>query len=494
MNGPEPIAARRRLLSAVAAYALLAYAVDRLPPSSKVVTVLLVVLTLGLALGGARAGPMRSGRWTAPLPFIGLLGTVLWELWLLPGRSLDLSLEALRAHFLDAGRWASAGLRDWAFSAEARLMIVLALGVVALSYAWRGMPGGRWRFPMALVLYGYLGAWALVGRPRPVIDVLLLEENACATLLRGEDPYVAATPNPYPSALYLPLEILRDGHILGFPYPPLTVLALVPGHLAGDVRWSLLAAVLGAVAFLVATGRRLGLPPGHPAELAALAFLLHPRGLMVVQRGWTEPLLALAAGAAAWAVVAHQPRSTGAALAALVTFKQTGVLGAAGFAWVARLRWRDVALGALAAGTLLLASVVWNPAAAWRGLITWHARSPFRVDSLSIPTVLVPPATLYLSPWEQAGLGLAGLAAAAGVLFLALRGPGASVSRSALATAAGLLAFFLLNKAAHVNYYWWAASFLALAAVSAAGEQSHGTSVAKRGAAALETPGEHSSG
>jgi hypothetical protein len=33
-----------------------------------------------------------------------------------------------------------------------------------------------------------------------------------------------------------------------------------------------------------------------------------------------------------------------------------------------------------------------------------------------------------------------------------------------------LLAIFLFNKAAQMNYYWWAGSFLPLAAIAAVGE------------------------
>ena len=35
----------------------------------------------------------------------------------------------------------------------------------------------------------------------------------------------------------------------------------------------------------------LGLPPGHRAELGAIALLCHPRWFMVLQNGWTEPFL-----------------------------------------------------------------------------------------------------------------------------------------------------------------------------------------------------------
>src|SRR5207244_3653349 len=119
--------------------------------------------------------------------------------------------------------------------------------------------------------------------------------------------------------------------------------------------------ILGAAAFMVATGRRLGLPPGHAAELAPIALLVHPRGLTVLQHGWTEPLLALAAAAAGWATAAARPRSLGLATAGLATLKQTGLLAAVGFARAGHRRWRGFVPGALAAASLLFAFFAWSP-------------------------------------------------------------------------------------------------------------------------------------
>src|SRR5207248_266262 len=80
--------------------------------------------------------------------------------------------------------------------------------------------------------------------------------------------------------------------ILSFCYPPLSILLALPGYyLAGDVRWSLLAATGLAATLLVAAGRRLGLPAGHRGELGAALLLFHPLTPIVVSRGWTEPFV-----------------------------------------------------------------------------------------------------------------------------------------------------------------------------------------------------------
>src|SRR5438067_13369117 len=104
--------------------------------------------------------------------------------------------------------------------------------------------------------------------------------------------------------------LTADGRVQSFPYPPLSLLLAVPGYLVGDVRWSLLAALLGTAALVVATGRRLGLPAGHPAELAATALLCHPRGLLVLETSWTEPFVALGLTATVWAMAGTRGRVT----------------------------------------------------------------------------------------------------------------------------------------------------------------------------------------
>ena len=61
-------------------------------------------------------------------------------------------------------------------------------------------------------------------------------------------------------------DYLKDGKIQSYPYPPASLLLVLPGYLSGDVRWCLLAAMVATAGMLAATGRRMGLPAGHPAE------------------------------------------------------------------------------------------------------------------------------------------------------------------------------------------------------------------------------------
>src|SRR5262249_14528937 len=210
------------------------------------------------------------------------------------------------------------------------------------------------------------------------------QQEACAFLLQGQNPYAAEYPNPYDDTRFFGPEVIKDGKVQSFPYPPLSLLLSMPGYLLGDVRWSLLLAILGTAAFLVATGRRLGLPAGHPAELAVIALLCHPRGLLVLEAAWTEPFLALAISACAWTLAAGQRRPTRWALAAGLGAKQFGLLWFPAVWASGRIGWRDVVFAITGAILLAIPFLMGDPAAFWRGVIAFHVYSPFREDSLSV--------------------------------------------------------------------------------------------------------------
>ena len=65
---------------------------------------------------------------------------------------------------------------------------------------------------------------------------------------------------------------------------------------------------------------------------------------------------------------------------------------------------------------------------------------------------------------------LLGPVAALAMLWVIHRRGALALSQAALGNAAVLLTLVLLSRAAHVNYYWWAGSFLALGILTAAAE------------------------
>jgi hypothetical protein len=344
-----------------------------------------------------------------------------------------------------------------------RAFLLILMGCVVVSYGWNSMPGGRYRFPLMVGLYLLLGAWMLSGWKPPPIDVWHFQQEAAGHLLAGENPYTSAYGNPRPNPAFYGPDIVKNGKVQSFPYPPLSLLLDVPGYVEGDVRWSLLIATAAAACLVVATGRRFGLPAGHPAEIAAAAILCHPRGLYVLQMAWTEPFLFLAMAASAWAIAARRQTLSGFALAAAATVKQYGVLWILPAWSTGRLEWRKMIAGAAVAALVMLPFVIWDPKAFWLGNVYFQISGPLRPDSLTVLSAV------YLLTATRLPSAL-GFIAAILMTWLVLRRPTKDLASAVLGEGAILLAFFAFNKVGDMNYYWLINAVLALAIVVSAAE------------------------
>jgi hypothetical protein len=342
---------------------------------------------------------------------------------------------------------------------------VVFLGLLMASYAWPGAPWARWRPVLFLGVYTLLGSWLiLAAQYQLTIDVWNLQQNACAYLLRGENPYAATSPHYYGEGVgkFIAPELLEDDRVRSYPYTPLNLLLTVPGYLLGDVRWSFLAACVGVAVGTLAIGRRQGLPPGHPAELVAVIVPCSPAGFLVLDTSWTEPFLALAFVAGMAALTAGR-KSGGLAWGAVTFLKQYGILMLPA-AWASRrLSPGPLLLGLAVAALITLPFVIWDPPAFWLGLVGFHLYSPFRPESVSLP------AAVYAVSGYQLPSAL-GFMAAGGTIVLLLFRQAPGLASVPLGVAATLIAFFLFNKAAHANYYWLACAVLAVAVVLAFGE------------------------
>lgn len=304
-------------------------------------------------------------------------------------------------------------------------------------------PVGARRIHLWLAGYAALGLLTIVACPQPHIDVFTLQTGGAADLLAGRDPYAASFPNPYDAtdtATYFGAPIAALTH---YPYPPLTLLLTTAAALLGDVRLAALAAqVLGGL-LLLRLCRRASLP--HPLDIAVLGlYLLHPRGLFVLERSWTEPFLA-AAVLAALAVPPTAPAwISGLALAAVLSAKQYGVLLAAPLLGALEPARRPVALslGFGVAAVLCLPFLFWHPRDFLADVIRFQLDQPFRPDALSLPA-----AVAWLGGPRAPG-ALAPLGAIATLIWLG------GLRQVALVSACTLFVFFLLAKQAFCNYYY----------------------------------------
>lgn len=449
-------------VSALIAYALLGLALWRSDGHRDDVALVLVLAATLLA----SFGMFGKGRFFAPLKTL-LLVVALAQ------------LAALA--IVVPGRYLSPGTSLLPFR-----LGLLGVLLLTLLYVPRRGPIPTLRFPLLLALFLALGAWLIRSSPAPFIDVWYAQRWAVDHLLHLQNPYAAMYPNVYSrgapyggrwmsgdavSPIFFGSN-LEGGKVVSHQYPPLSILATVPGVLLGDPRWSQLVALgLAAVGLVVLARQPRGCVAGEPLELLALLFLFHPRSFFLLEMSWTEPLVALALVALFVAVA--RGRRIGVALAALLSIKQYAVFCLpallAGGLVGRRSLWRGVAMAA----ALALPFVLWDPLAFWRGVVTFQFRVGLRPDALSVPAWLLV-ATGHT--FASAAVGTIAASAAAWATAVRLRKRGRRPDLAALAMAVVFLILFVLNKQAFFNYYWFAGVLLLLAIVpSSTAAQTPGT-------------------
>src|SRR6266436_2882443 len=92
------------------------------------------------------------------------------------------------------------------------------------------------RFLLLLVCFALMGVAIVRASPQPWVDVWTVQQGAAEALRHGANPYSVSYPNIYASLsgrMYAP-ELLVEGRLAAFPYPPLTVLGDLPAYLLLD--------------------------------------------------------------------------------------------------------------------------------------------------------------------------------------------------------------------------------------------------------------------
>jgi hypothetical protein len=359
--------------------------------------------------------------------------------------------------------------------------LLAACGVAVAGLAVACLPGA-WRYLGVVALLGIhaaLGVWTirLQAAPSPPIDVFLFQRDAVAALLAGVNPYSITFPNPYGSAAYYGPGMVVDGRLtFGFVYPPLSLFLSTLGQwIGGDVRYAQLGAMTLAAVFMATTRR------GPLGGLAAGLYLFTPRNLFVLEQSWTEPFVVLFLAATVWCA-ARTPRVAPYTLGLYLAVKQYAVLALPLALLLTRPPMRLRGFWGLALRAVAVAAVVTLPLALLdltgflRAVVLLQFVQPFRPEALSY-------LGLWAGPTGQPpfGPGVA-FAVAAAVGALALWRVGRTPSGFALAVSALFLAFFVLNKQAFANYYFFVIGALCVAVAAAdPADQLRGT---RRGSAA----------
>jgi len=307
-----------------------------------------------------------------------------------------------------------------------------------------------------------MAVWMLVRSPKPFIDVWYWQEHSMALLGRGENPWAATMPNLYgTSNLFAPGS--TDGNVVftGYPYPPLTLLCGLPGHLLlGDYRWAYAVLLIGAAALCFFAR------PSHGTLLLAALFLGSPRMLFVLEQGWSEVPGIFFLGLLVF-VWQRRPRLLPYVFGLLLASKQY-------FVFVAPLALlflpdeRRNLRGALSFGAKAMAVValftlpalLWNASALFGSLVTFQARQPFRPDALSVMAWTARDGVPILPGWPS------WLSVLATWLYAYKKAP-RSMFGFLSCSALTLALFFALSKQAFCNYYFLVVGALFMAAAAA---------------------------
>jgi hypothetical protein len=349
-----------------------------------------------------------------------------------------------------------------------RTGVIVEAAAIAMGALDRGIARRYW-FPAVLIAQGVLGIWLLRASPSPHIDVVVVHREAIDALLRGHDPYRITFADIYGegSGFYNP-QLVSGGRVqFGYPYPPLTLLLAIPGHLiAGDYRYSELAALVAA-AGLIGYAR-----PTITAKLAAALLLTTPRLYFVLEQGWTEPIALLALGA----TVFFWTRSREASpwLGGLLTVaKQYLIIAAVPLgrqAMGSRPSWRSFVLRATGAAALAIVPfALWHPRAFLDAVVLLQLREPIRLDSLSYVSWAVRAGWTAGSPFWS-------VAAGAVAMLVAMARTPRTAAGFAASVAFATFAMFAFGSKAFCNYYFFVIGAMSCAvAVADDRHGDHGT-------------------
>ena len=340
-------------------------------------------------------------------------------------------------------------------------LVLAGLPIIASSAAALLAPDRAARRLLLVIAALNLAMGGFVARQTAVaIDVQIFQDAGAEALLSGRNPYAITFANPSipldrPNAIspVYSAEVQRDGRLLfGFPYLPLSLLAVLPAYaLMGDPRFALAAALAGAGLLIAQVGR------GRAARCAAVVALTAPAGWRVVQSAWTEPLMMLALAGVAIAACRGwraMPIFAGVFFATkqytFIYLPLLWLLLPRPLATRPTLRW--LGLAALAAAAVTLPLALWDARAFWHSAFAIQLAQPFRPDSLSLLALYARLAGA--APPMASAIAFAAIVPA---WAIALRFAPRDAAGFTLGVAATTVAFLFFSRQAFLNYHSFAA-------------------------------------
>ena len=323
-------------------------------------------------------------------------------------------------------------------------------------------------FPLILLSFLAAGTWVLQSGSRPRIDVWTVQTKGVDAALHGRDPWSVSFEDVYHLPdLYAPGTV-RDGMVhLGFPYPPLTLLMDMPGHLLlGDYRYSNLAAMALAAIFIAC-------PPGPHRTSGGGVVFVYTAGFPGAAQRMDR---AHGGDAVGGNHLLRLPRTKLLpwALGLLLVSKQYMLCAIApAFLLIGRpLRWREMLASfrssrSSSAQAVSLPLALWNFRAFLNSNFLVAGGAKFRMDALSFFAYYA-----NIRDWTPpAWIGSVSFLAAVPITIFAMRR--AARTPAGFATALGLvfIFFFSLNKFAFCNYYYFVVGTFCVSIAASAAAQ-----------------------
>ena len=332
--------------------------------------------------------------------------------------------------------------------------LALELPTVDRAFVRRG-------FLCVLLVYFAFNLLVLRFHHHSPIDVILWENDSARTLLHGGDPYGSAVTHVdiNPPELHLYPGIAANGVVhVGFTYPPLVLLWVIPGYIAGDVRYPFLFGVglSAALMFYIA--------PNLNGLGASILLLFLPKTTYVLTYGFSDPLIVVTL-ALTIACALRAPRWLPIALGLFFASKQYTIVALPLSALLLpEFSWKKYLLLLTRAGAvvavLLLPFLLWDPSGLWFGLVGFHLAVPMRTDALTLSALLVTHGFRTVPGWLV-------VLAIASASWFALKYASRTPAGFAVSVALVSLVTFVFSKQAFCGYYFYCAGALCLGLATA---------------------------
>jgi Glycosyltransferase family 87 len=259
------------------------------------------------------------------------------------------------------------------------LMVVpftTGLGLLLRRPSPRLLPVWVW---ISIILVAVLGAVVIRATDGTGIDVMFLHRQAAHAIVAGESPYGPAVDVPNGSPYSDPGD-----RIIGYPYPPITLLAFSLGEwLLGDPRWTGWAAAAVVLAVLAARA----LQTRDDRVIAVAVFLaLVPGWPLMLQTGWTEVVsVALLVGSA---LLWKRPLASSVLLGLAFASKQYFAVAIPFLLFHPMTKGRRSLIAVGVAAITLVPAFLVDPSGAWQAMVVFHANSAPRLDSSNLVGLL----------------------------------------------------------------------------------------------------------